>query len=376
MSSKEDFYFFIYYFTYIPIIGIFFHYVKNYERPAVNINSAFLLAFYLMIVWSVMLNYIKHAESKYIIGTTWGFGNFSNLLALTSFFILPSLTFSLRTRKIFSLIVRLIPLIVSLAIILHNGTRAALIIMFCGLVYVLIEIRGPIKSGKLFLTIILTAVIILFTVFNQKKESNEGRLLVYKVCVSEYLRKEYFFKGVGFNKFKADYPLKFLSYIGKNPIDPKFKDNISNTFFAFNDFFQLLIEIGIFGGVLVIIIFFYLIKSIYLLIPIKKDRQFMCVYWGLFVFLASIHYPFRVFEIMRLFIITSILALVKIKTGSLVELKNRLFIFFIVTSSVLIFSFNGLYIYLMIKVKSIEVINLKFNESEDYYKKFTFLLDG
>ncbi len=79
---------------------------------------------------------------------------------------------------------------------------------------------------------------------------------------------------------------------------------------------------------------------------------------------------------MLLFIITSILALVKIKTGSLVELKNRIFIFFIVTSSVLIFSFNGLYIYLMIKVKSIEVINLKFNESEDYYKKFTFLLDG
>ena len=113
-------------------------------------------------------------------------------------------------------------------------------------------------SDKIFLTkTVICVILILFTTvvtyisYSSNSDSVKGRFLIYKVS-SSMLSSEYKF-GIGIQRFKDVYNNYQFEFISKN--QPPLSEQLlaDDTFFAFNEFLQIGIELGIFGLCLVII---------------------------------------------------------------------------------------------------------------------------
>lgn len=106
-----------------------------------------------------------------------------------------------------------------------------------------------------------------------KQNSSLGRLLIYKISINIY--KEHWLYGIGFNKFKTTYMYYQANYfLGKNYTKQELL-LADNTYYAFNDYFQFIIENGVFGLLLLILVFisvFYLFKNV-----IKKSSESIIV---------------------------------------------------------------------------------------------------
>jgi tetratricopeptide (TPR) repeat protein len=103
---------------------------------------------------------------------------------------------------------------------------------------------------------IIIAFCLIFIVLNFKSNSSNGRLLIYKVIITQLELKE-FATGIGYGKFKVKYNELQAKYFSKESIDNKEALLASNTFYMFNDPLQLIIETGLVG---LIILSFLLIK--------------------------------------------------------------------------------------------------------------------
>ena len=115
--------------------------------------------------------------------------------------------------------------------------------------FILIK-RSKYKVVWLTLAILCTIGLIIF----MKGDSSLGRLLVYKVSFSIF-RDNWFF-GCGLGEFGRVYLLEQANYFSKANFNQKELLLADNTIFAFNDWFQLICETGIFG-VISIFLFCY-----------------------------------------------------------------------------------------------------------------------
>ncbi len=109
-------------------------------------------------------------------------------------------------------------------------------------------------------TLLLFAMLLAmgFYIFIMKKDSSQGRLLIYKVSAAIF--QENWLWGVGFGNFKMQYNLHQANYFFSHNIDGKEALLADNTFYAFNDPWQLLIEIGIIRFVCVLMMGILVIK--------------------------------------------------------------------------------------------------------------------
>jgi O-antigen polymerase len=106
-------------------------------------------------------------------------------------------------------------------------------------------------------------VISTYCVYNFKADSSHGRELIY--LVSWDILKSNYITGIGLNHFQAEYNHFQALYFARFP-DSCYKLLADNTFFAFNEYLQVVIELGLFGG-LSLLVFFIMI-----LYKILKDR--------------------------------------------------------------------------------------------------------
>jgi tetratricopeptide (TPR) repeat protein len=223
--------------------------------------------------------------------------------------------------------------------------------------------------------VVFVGILTFILVYNKKRESNEGRLLVYKVCFSEYAHTGILFKGIGYNKFQADYPLQLIDYSEKTGIEHHMVDNMANTFYAFNDYLQLFIEVGLLGAIIILLISGVMLKKIYYSYTRKwENGGFLLIYMASFLLLALIHYPFRVFEISKLFILTTIIITAKSHVFKYVEVKKSIGRFIFIILLIFGIAINGLYIYHCFKADSID-IGVNFRKPESKFKKASFFLD-
>ena len=137
--------------------------------------------------------------------------------------------------------------------ILFSRSRAALIsITFCFLVWLYIG-QYHVKLKRIFFSgkrkifsqtlLILSGVLIIYYLFDIKKESSIGRIFIYSASLS--IIYQHFWTGIGehmFQKEFADYTAAFFSF---HPNDTLFTDIVYIVNTPFNDYFRIAIEHGV-----------------------------------------------------------------------------------------------------------------------------------
>ncbi|QTD38554.1 O-antigen ligase family protein [Polaribacter batillariae] len=139
----------------------------------------------------------------------------------------------------------------------------------------------------------------LLGVYHFKKESADGRLFIWKV--SSEIIKDYPFTGVGFDKFKAYYMNYQANYFVKHgeTAEALVADN---TYYAFNDWLQFVVENGLMGFLLLAI-------GIYMLFRIKagdKNYYFFFIVKATFLAIgtfALFSYPVQILPIKLIMVV-------------------------------------------------------------------------
>ncbi|WP_188407858.1 O-antigen ligase family protein [Hyunsoonleella pacifica] len=173
-----------------------------------------------------------------------------------------------------------------------------------------------------------------FFIFNLKKDSSNGRVLIWKITTE--MIKETPFLGVGFGNFGSIYPLHQANYLKVNKVEPMrfLANDISH---PFNEYLFTTAEVGVVGFVMFVAIF---VAVLYFKPP--KNRTILACYSGIFCFLilSLFTYPFKIFSIQ--FLVFSFIVIISSEIKNkplLVFKKNTLSMIFIgaVISSFLIF---------------------------------------
>jgi tetratricopeptide (TPR) repeat protein len=151
------------------------------------------------------------------------------------------------------------------------------------------------------------ALTILGSIFFVKLNSTRGRILIYKVVFTS-IKPIQLFTGIGYGQFKAQYNHYQSDYFSKHPINDSEALLADNTYYAFNEPFQLMLELGIIG----LLIF---LKSIIILTKrfmsdlrndLLENQTLFGAYLCIFSFLTSslFSYPFQVLNILPIFLLS------------------------------------------------------------------------
>ncbi len=245
---------------------------------------------------------IKMFGSNFIM--TGGFlnqGVFANYIATLLPF--PIALILIKQQKIIR-ILSFIIFLISLTVLILTTSRTAWISGLTSLIY-LIFYGFNIKSlivktlqTTLKKTIVASLVIIFICtgsifLYNFKKDSANGRLFTWKICLSAIKEKPLF--GHGINSFHAAYNSHQINYFKENTEDIKNGMLANEAKYAFNDYLQIAIEKGLIGlfPFLVIVFGIFLIphKKHYLLIAVKAAvlSTLICSLFS-YPLINSIHY--------------------------------------------------------------------------------------
>ena len=148
------------------------------------------------------------------------------------------------------------------------------------------------KISILSILFILTFFLIYFF-YNYKINSSNGRLFVWKITINTIKEKPIL--GSGYNTFIKTYNTHEIDYFKKYPNDIKNGLLASNITFAFNEYLQITLELGIAGLVIfLLLIFFVLTKKTY--INFRYNYLVFGMRAGIIAILICglFSYPFRV----------------------------------------------------------------------------------
>lgn len=172
--------------------------------------------------------------------------------------------------KYVSKIISLLGIFTVLLVVVATQSRAAWISIIISSIYVLLhyydfsgfvndKLRGAFKRWLVFSIVLSVALSAVFGLYLLKKNSADGRILIWKVTAK--MIRNHPFIGHGYDHFKSAY----MYYQGDH-----FKSNLNemavtfadNVVYTFNEPLQALAEIGIFGTLLYVIIIVLLFKTI------------------------------------------------------------------------------------------------------------------
>lgn len=135
-----------------------------------------------------------------------------------------------------------------------------------------------------------------FTLYHQKKDSADGRLLIWKVS-SEMVKDKPVF-GHGYGAFKAEYMDYQAEYFKNNP-SSKYAQLADNVKHPFNEFIKITVEFGIVGLIAALSLFLFVLWKI--IKSGNEDKKL--VFSGLVSFLifACFSYPLQYIAVWLLF---------------------------------------------------------------------------
>jgi O-antigen ligase len=163
---------------------------------------------------------------------------------------------NIKTVSVYRLLATTV-LILILPILIQTEGRAGWI----GLLTALLFLAG--KRFKFFpkLYVGIASLIVLGAsisfIFFFKADSSKGRLLIYKI--SGNILARHWLSGIGNGGFKQQYNLYQAEYFTEHGIDSKEALLADDSYYAFNDYYQLLIENGLTGFVMLAIAAYFLV---------------------------------------------------------------------------------------------------------------------
>jgi hypothetical protein len=125
-----------------------------------------------------------------------------------------------------------------------------------------IYLNYPIPGRKVFYVgLVLLSIILSVSVLAFKQDSSLGRLLIYKVTFIMF--RDHWQYGVGLGQFSLNYLKYQAAYFNHPGFTTKELLLADNTQHAFNDYWQFILERGIAGVIVLIIVFAVIVKTIY-----------------------------------------------------------------------------------------------------------------
>jgi len=187
---------------------------------------------------------------------------FSMLLASQIAFILPLWLYSRNSVTRFRLVtwICFVAIIASLLLLGLTKGRAGWIGLLFAFFYIGYQYLSNAAVKKTVLYLLFPLVSILTSLlFLYKTDSSNGRLLIYKVSANIF--RDNWLLGIGQGQFKVQYNEYKAAYFSTHSIDSKEALLADNSYYAFNDFLQGLIENGLIGFLIVAVaIYFFLYK--------------------------------------------------------------------------------------------------------------------
>lgn len=247
------------------------------------------------------------------------------------------------------------------------------ILMYITFKYLLIEKLKTERNNitKLFffvLTLIFIATICL-KLFSFKKESTNGRQLIWKL--SSLMIKEKPLQGHGYGLFEKNYNQFQSSYFKNHFNDYGDLKNAGPVNMAYNEYLQSFVDGGIVGLFLLIMVFVSLFimmlkyKKNNVIIKNKNTLNYINTSFSgimIFALMSSINFTIQAIPVMAMFIIycsyLMIFTVTSSKESHLIDLKNNVFqkVCYILTGTVVIF----------ILINSIILINAELNTKKAY----------
>lgn len=210
-------------------------------------------------------------------------GHFANSAMLSAFMVLCILlsVYFLKSSRTTFYKVLLTGYIGCLApIVVFINSRASYVFLVIG-VLILLKVR--------FRYILIAFLVMMILAFQFKRDSLEGRLLIWKVSYPIF--QDYPVLGVGFNRFGAEYNYYQSRYFESGRGSDKEKYIAANNYYTFNILVKIFSELGIVGACLFGMFFYY---AFY--INRKKDKLLDAVLYGFFVF-SLFSYPLSQIEL-------------------------------------------------------------------------------
>ncbi len=222
---------------------------------AVNIGKTVIWASIFLVAvvhgfWS-FLQILPFLETKFLsfnvisISMKGGYYNSSMLACILALGILCGIHLSKCSTSKILRIVMVIGVVLLALLLLITLSRAALLMCLFG---VLLLFRVRIKY------ILVLSLLIIAPFLFYKKDSIEGRLLIWRV--STEIIAENLWTGVGFNRFQAEYNTYQGLFFEKNQDLESGRLLAANNYFAFNELLRVLVELGVFGFLLLLFLLF------------------------------------------------------------------------------------------------------------------------
>lgn len=226
---------------------------------------------------------------------------FSILLASQLAFVLP-LYLNYKSEKTSLKIVRWFLLIVistSVLLLALTQGRAGWLGLMLALSYIAYQYLSGIRIKRIILFLVFPVFLLLtLAMFLYKSDSSNGRLLIYKI--SARMLKDNWLLGIGHGQFKVRYNEYQAAYFASHNIDSKEALLADNTFYAFNDFFQGVIENGVIAFLILVTLIFLLVMQIKnVAINSNNKHLFTASVASLICILTSslFSYPLQIFPI-------------------------------------------------------------------------------
>lgn len=164
-------------------------------------------------------------------------------------------------KKVFSFCLLLFIFFFLSLLILSQSRTGMLVILLIGSIYILNKKNLLFIKNKWIVGILLTIAggFVLNEMYNNKKDSTNGRLLIWRV--SYEMIKDAPFLGHGTEGFYKKYMLYQCEFLKKNE-NKEYVQLVDDNRFAFNEYLKVLVEYGIVGGVLFLISLIILLCSI------------------------------------------------------------------------------------------------------------------
>ena len=259
------------------------------------------------------INSLQNSRPELYLGGAFGNpGPYSNfLVTLLPVSLISALKFEkgfLKYGGIFLSVLILITLPLTLARTAWIG--AAFILGFVSFLLPVVQQRFKRLLKKRFSKLLIVISFIIFVVFifialiSFKKDSVNGRLFIWEVSTKAILDQPIF--GYGYSSFPYIHNKYQAQYFNINPVDKQNSYLADSVDFAFNDYIQFLLEIGVFGLFLFLAIVFLAIRCF---IYKNKDENLLLGQMGFGVMtvvlvLSIFSYPLRSTPITFLFFLS------------------------------------------------------------------------
>ncbi len=125
----------------------------------------------------------------------------------------------------------------------------------------------------------------LIFIFFLKSDSSSGRMLIYKISL--WMWQDHWLKGIGFDGFKTYYMHYQADYFSQASYSEKELLLADNTYFAFNEYLQFVIEVGIAGLMIIALYGYFFYRLIYKIINQNRSLIFFNALIGV---LIAIHF--------------------------------------------------------------------------------------